>query len=198
MQEKCRRVAKVERKTRETDICLELGLDGKGRIDIGSGIGFFDHMLELFAAHGFFDLLLRATGDIDVDYHHTVEDVGICLGDAFSQALCGNEGIKRYGQATVPMDEALCEVVVDICNRPFLYHNLTVQDRIGMFDVQLVPEFLHALANHAGITVHVNLMHGRNTHHVVEAVFKALGRALDEATTIDQRVKGVISTKGIL
>lgn len=192
------RKAGIERKTKETDISVELSVDGKGRADIETGIPFFNHMLELFAAHGFFDLVIRARGDIDVDYHHTVEDIGICLGSAFREALQGKKGIRRYGMSVVPMDEALCQAVVDFSNRPFLYHNLTSQDRIGQFEVQLVPEFMQALVNQGGITLHIEVIRGRNTHHIVEAMFKALGRAMDAATGMDERIQGVISTKGIL
>lgn len=193
------RRAKVERKTRETDILLDLNLNGKGLIEINSGIGFLDHMLTLFAAHGFFDLSLKAKGDLEVDFHHTVEDIGICLGEAFKKALGEMKRVRRYGHAIIPMDEALCEVVVDLSNRPFLVHNIRMkQEKIGVFDIQLVPEFLRALANHAGITMHVRVLHGRNAHHIIEAVFKALGRSLDMATSLDERIQNVISTKGSL
>lgn len=196
---KKQRTAKVERKTRETDISLEFGLDGKGRGDIDTGIAFLDHMLTLFTAHGFFDLTLKARGDIEVDFHHTVEDIGICLGEALREALGGKEGIRRYGQAMVPMDEALCTAAVDISNRPFLVYNAKIrQNKVGVFDIQLVPEFLRAFANHGGLTLHINVIYGRNAHHIIEAVFKALGRALDMAVSAEGRVEGVISTKGLL
>lgn len=193
------RTAKVERKTKETDISLKFGLDGKGRSDIDSGIAFLDHMLTLFTTHGFFDLFLRAKGDIEVDFHHTVEDIGICLGDALREALGDKQGIRRYGQAIVPMDEALCMVAIDVSNRPFLVYNVEIkQSRVGLFDIQLIPEFLQAFANRSGITLHINVMYGRNAHHIIEAVFKALGRVLDMAISLDSRVGGVISTKGLL
>ncbi|MDP2798527.1 MAG: imidazoleglycerol-phosphate dehydratase HisB [Deltaproteobacteria bacterium] len=199
MKKKPGRKAKVERKTKETDISLKFSLDGEGKSDINSGIAFLDHMLTLFAAHGFFDLVLRARGDIEVDFHHTVEDIGICLGDALREALGERQGIRRYGQAIVPMDEALCQVAIDISNRPLLVYNVKMrQSKVGMFDTQLVPEFLQALATHGGITLHVNVMYGRNAHHIIEAVFKALGRALDMAASLDGRVSGVISTKGLI
>ncbi len=194
-----KRAAEVKRKTSETDISLKFDLDGEGRSNVDSGIPFLDHMLTLFTAHGFFDLTLKAKGDIEVDFHHTVEDIGICLGDALQETLGKKEGIRRYGQAIVPMDEALCVAAVDISNRPFLVYNVKVkQSKVGLFDTQLVPEFLRAFANHGGITLHVNVMYGRNAHHIVEAVFKALGRALDMATSIEDRMGGVASTKGLL
>lgn len=194
------RKAQMTRKTKETDITLILNLDGKGVYDIKTSIPFLDHMLSLFARHGLFDLTIKARGDVDVDYHHTVEDVGICLGDALKKAVGGKAGIKRYGSATVPMDEAIASVTIDISERPYLVYKaaLPKKGRIKNFDPDLVEDFLHALVSKSGITLHVSAPYGRNIHHIIEAVFKALGRALREAVTIDPRIKGVMSTKGRL
>jgi imidazoleglycerol-phosphate dehydratase len=194
------RKAEIERKTRETDIRIALVLDGKGRTRIATGIPFLDHMLTLFAAHGFVDLDLTAKGDTDVDHHHTVEDLGICLGTALKKALGDKKGIKRYGQATIPMDEALAAVVIDICNRPFLSYRVSLKNKMtGAFDVGLLKEFFRALANHAGITIHVNLFYGDDAHHVSEAIFKAFAVALDQACALENRLEGALpSTKGIL
>jgi imidazoleglycerol-phosphate dehydratase len=193
------RRAVVARTTKETDIRLELDLDGRGHYDVRTGIPFLDHMLELFARHGFFDLTVKATGDLDVDYHHTVEDVGLTLGEAFRQALGEKTGIRRFGEATVPLDEALVQVVVDLSGRPFLAYDVRLrQAKIGAFDVELIHDFLLALANQAAMNVHVRMASGRNPHHVVEAAFKGLARALDLATRRDPRVLGVLSTKGVL
>ena len=193
------RMAEIKRTTKETDISLELNIDGKGISDINTGVGFFDHMLTLFSRHGFLDLKLKATGDIEVDYHHTIEDVGICLGQAVTRA-CGDKiGIRRFGNYTIPMGESLATVDIDLCDRPFLVFNVPLdKPKVGDFDVELVEEFLHAFTNHCGATLHVNLAYGSNTHHIVEAIFKALGRALDQATSIDERIQGVLSTKGTL
>lgn len=194
-----RRSAMVARTTNETDVRAELTIDGMGKGDISTGIPFFDHMLTLMTAHGFFDLTIVAKGDIEVDGHHTVEDVGIVLGSVFSKALDDKKGIKRYGVAMVPMDEALASVVVDFSNRPFLAYNVTfVRPTTGTFDSELVEEFLKAFVNASRTTLHVNVLYGENTHHVIEAVFKAFGQALDEATSIDKRIRGVRSTKGVL
>jgi imidazoleglycerol-phosphate dehydratase len=190
--------SQVERKTNETDIVLELELDGQGRVDIDSGIPFLDHMLHLFAAHGFFDLTLRAKGDLEIDDHHTVEDIGICLGQAFRQALQAQPGIRRYGWARVPMDEALAQVTVDLSNRPSLVFNVEFAPGGGRFDPQLVPEFWRAVAQHGGMTLHIEVPYGDNTHHIIEAIFKAAGRALDQASTPEPRRRGVPSTKGML
>jgi len=194
------RTATIERKTRETDIRLTLNLDGSGESSIDTGIPFMDHMLQLMAAHGFFDLEIRARGDTEIDDHHTVEDLGICLGTALGQALKDKGGIRRYGAAIVPMDEALSRVVVDISNRPFLSYQVESEARTaGTFDVGLIREFLRGITIHAGITAHVDLLRGKDAHHVAESVFKALGRALDEATSADDRLKGTpLSTKGAL
>lgn len=194
-----KRSAKVARATKETDIKLELTIEGKGKSAITTGIPFMDHMLTLMAAHGFFDLTLNAKGDIEIDDHHTVEDIGIVLGDAFNKALGGRKGIKRYGRGLVPMDEALASVVIDFSNRPFLvYHVNLKRDSAGRFDAQLIQEFFRAFVNRSGVTLHINVMYGENTHHIIEAVFKAFGQALDEATMLDSRITEVRSTKGIL
>jgi len=194
-----RRTANVERRTKETSIEVALTVDGKGRYDVQTGVPFLNHMLELFTRHGFFDLTIRATGDVEVDDHHTVEDVGLTLGQAFRDALGAKEGIRRFGAATVPLDEALANVVVDLSGRPFLAYDLkTRQTRVGSFDIELIHDFLLAFVNQLGMNLHVRMLAGRNPHHVIEASFKALARALDEATQRDPRVVGVLSTKGTL
>ncbi len=191
------RTAVIKRDTKETVIEISLNLDGKGIADIGTGVPFFDHMLELLAKHGLFDLEIKAKGDLEVDAHHTVEDVGICLGQAFRQSLGEKKGISRFGSATVPMDESLVLVAIDVSGRGHLVYDVDVPaEMLGTFDTSLVIEFLHAFVNHAAITTHVRLITGRNTHHKVEAVFKALARALDQATAIDPRVVEIPSTKG--
>lgn len=193
------RKAAVERKTTETDIVLELSLDGEGNSDLKTGVPFLTHMLELFTKHSQIDLTVRASGDTDVDDHHTTEDIAICLGQALREALGDKHGIKRYGHAFVPMDEALGQVVVDLSNRPHLeFRGEFPSQKVGTFDTELVHEFLWKLALEARMNLHVIVHYGSNTHHMIEAVFKALGRALDEATFIDPRVKGVPSTKGML
>ena len=193
------RSATVTRTTNETDVRAQLTVDGTGKGDISTGIPFFDHMLTLMTAHGFFDLAIIAKGDIDVDGHHTVEDVGIVLGDAFYKALADKKGIRRYGSGLVPMDEALASVVIDFSSRPFLAYNVNfLRAKTGTFDSELVEEFFKAFVNTSRTTLHVNLLYGENTHHVIEAVFKAFGQALDEATSTDTRIRGVRSTKGVL
>jgi imidazoleglycerol-phosphate dehydratase len=194
------RSAKIDRKTKETDIEIELNIDGKGLAEIETGIPFFDHMLSLMAAHGFIDIRLSAKGDTEVDYHHTVEDLGICIGTAISKALGDKKGVRRYGQATVPMDESLASVVIDISNRPLLAYRVSIREsKTGNFDVRLLKEFFRALVNYSGITMHVDLLSGKDPHHVAESIFKAFGRALDMATRIEERLEGNIpSTKGIL
>jgi imidazoleglycerol-phosphate dehydratase len=193
------RVATVVRRTTETSIELRLGLDGRGRYEVATGVPFLNHMLELFARHGFFDLTVRATGDVEVDDHHTVEDVGLALGQAVRDALGPKTGIRRFGEATVPLDEALVQVVVDLSGRPFLAYDVKIrQHRVGSFDVELIHDFLLALANQLGANVHVRMLAGRNPHHIIEATFKALARALDLAAQRDPRVVGVLSTKGSL
>ncbi len=193
------RTASVNRQTRETDINLCLNIDGTGKAAIRTGIPFFDHMLELLARHGLMDLDLQARGDLQVDGHHTVEDVGIVLGTALRQAMGDRQGVNRYGHAVIPMDEALVQVVLDLSGRPYLACELTVPaGRLGDFDTELMEEFLRALTVQAGITLHVRQLAGRNSHHILEAVCKGLGRALREALAIDPRVVGIPSTKGIL
>jgi len=194
------RKAQIIRKTKETDITLSLNLDGKGAYNIHTSIPFLDHMLSLFARHGLFDLKIKAKGDIEIDYHHTVEDVGICLGDALKKALGNKAGIKRYGNVTVPMDEAIASAAIDVSERPYLVYKLTLpkKSKIKNFDADLVEDFLQAIVSKSGITLHVSSAYGRNIHHIIEAVFKAFGRALKEAVSIDPRIKGVMSTKGIL
>ena len=191
------RKARKYRKTSETEISLSLGLDGKGLGKIKTGIPFFDHMLNLFARHGLFDLEVKAKGDLDVDLHHTVEDVGIVLGQALSAALGKKEGIRRYGCAHVPMDETLARVVVDLSGRPYLeLRGLNRRGRAGNFSAQLVEEFLRALSVQGGMNLHAEILYGRDVHHQIEAIFKALAKALQEAVARDPRVKGVPSTKG--
>ena len=194
------REAVVERKTSETSIKTRLNLDGKGVSNIRSGIPFFDHMLTLFARHGLFDLDLDAKGDIEVDFHHTVEDAGITLGQALTKALGDKAGIRRYGVAYVPMDEALVRVVIDLSGRPYLvYHPPSPVEAIGgNFSFQLVEEFLRAFSVSGAMNLHVEILSGRDAHHMAEGVFKALARALDTATQIDPRVEGIPSTKGVL
>ena len=193
------RTAIINRSTKETAVKVNLVLDGTGEQQIATGVPFFDHMLTQIARHGFFDLTIAAKGDLEVDAHHTVEDVGICLGEAFKQALGDKTGIRRYGRGTMPMHEALAAVVLDFSGRPFLvWHVDLPKVQVGSFDLELVEEFFTAFCNHAGANVHVNLAYGDNLHHIVEAVFKAFARALDEATQIDPRVQGVLSSKGAL
>jgi len=194
------REAEIHRKTKETDIQVKLDLDGKGLGRVDTGIPFMDHMLGLVAAHGFFDLEITATGDTEVDNHHTVEDLGICLGLALKDALGEKKGIRRYGEATVPMDEALVRVVLDVSNRPFLAYRADVErPQTGSFDIRLVKEFLRAVTNNAGITMHVDLFTGEDPHHISEAVFKAFAQALDDAFKPENRRSGMIpSTKGLL
>jgi imidazoleglycerol-phosphate dehydratase len=193
------RKSKVARTTTETDIRIKLNLDGKGSYILETGVPFLDHMLALWSRHGMFDLDISAQGDTGIDDHHTVEDIGICLGQAIANALGEKTGIRRYGTAFAPMDEALAMVVVDISGRAFLsFEALMPAQKVGDFDTELVEEFIRALANHADITLHVRLMQGKNTHHVIEAIFKGLGRAIKEAVSIDERIEGIMSTKGQL
>ena len=193
------RFGAIHRKTKETDIKLNLKLDGQGITSIQSGVSFIDHMLTLFGVHGFFDLDVKGTGDIEVDDHHTVEDLGICLGQALKQALGDLSGICRYGFSVIPMDEALAQVAVDISNRPYLHYEAPIKDqKVGTFDTALAKEFLRALSLHAGLTLHVKVLHGDNAHHIIEAVFKALGRALGQAVSLEPRTSGPLSSKGSL
>ena len=193
------RVSEIKRITNETEIKLSLNIDGEGTSTLETGVPFLTHMLDLFAKHGQFDLTVHANGDTEVDEHHTTEDIGICLGQVLKEALGDKKGIKRYGNAFVPMDEALAQVVVDLSNRPHLEFRADLPSaKVGTFDTELVHEFLWKLALEARMNLHVIVHYGKNTHHIIEAIFKALARALDEATTIDPRIKGVPSTKGML
>jgi len=192
------RQAAHKRHTKETQIELKLNLDGTGKYKIETGIPFLNHMLEQFARHGLFDIELKAKGDIHIDYHHTVEDVGIALGEAFEQALGNKAGIKRYGHFSLPMDEVLTQVALDFCGRPaFIYHTPLKSGKIKDFDVELVYEFFQGFTNAAKINLHINVMYGRNKHHIVESMFKCFAKACDGATQIDERMKGQLpSTKG--
>lgn len=194
------RTKTIKRTTNETDISLTLNLDGTGQAQIESGCGFLDHMLTLFTRHGRFDLSLSCKGDTDVDFHHTVEDIGICMGEALASALGDKRGICRYAQQLLPMDEALVLLAVDLCGRSYLGYRVTgLKERVGTFDTELAEEFLLALTRSAGITLHVQMLSGCNTHHMLEAVFKALGRALKDAVKIDETCRDEIpSTKGVL
>lgn len=193
------RIASVKRKTKETDINLTLNLDGEGKSSIQTGIGFFDHMLEGFSRHGFFDLDMNIQGDLQVDGHHSVEDAGIVLGTAIKQALSDKAGIKRYGSSILPMDDALCMCAVDLCGRPYFAFDcdFTVE-KVGYLDTELVREFFYAISYSAGMNLHIKMLSGINNHHMIEAMFKAFARALDEATSKDPRILDVLSTKGSL
>ena len=194
-----RRTATVERVTRETDVRVEIDLDGAGEYEINTGIPFLDHMLQSFAKHGLFDLRITAKGDLDVDTHHTVEDVGITLGQTFREALTDAAGIRRFGAAVTPMSEAKVEVSVDVSNRPYLVYRVELaNDRIGTFDATLTEDFFYAFSQNAGLDLHVELRYGKNPHHIVEAVFKGTARALRQAVELDSRVKGLPSVKGAL
>ncbi|HEY8891842.1 MAG TPA: imidazoleglycerol-phosphate dehydratase HisB [Clostridium sp.] len=193
------RKAKISRESNETNIEVNINLDGSGNYEGDTGIGFFDHMLNLFAKHGLLDLQVKAVGDLFVDSHHTIEDVGIVMGMAIKEALKGKEGIKRYGTSFVPMDETLASVSLDLSGRPYLVFDVEFTvDKIGGFDTEMVEEFFRAVATNGGITLHARVIYGKNNHHMVEALFKALGKALSEALTYDKRIKGVLSTKGSL
>jgi imidazoleglycerol-phosphate dehydratase len=194
-----KRFAEIERKTKETQIRAKLVMDGSGRPEVATGIGFFDHMLTLFCVHGLMDLSVTAEGDLDVDFHHTVEDVGLVLGATLNQALGDRRGIARYGSAVIPMDDALAEVAVDLSNRPYL--RISVPDRMPRqndFDISLATEFFRALAQKAGMNLHIRIVYGDNWHHMIEAVFKGFGRALRQAVALDRDVSGVPSSKGAL
>ncbi len=194
-----KRDAEVTRKTSETDIHLKVNLDGTGAAQINTGVGFFDHMLTLLAKHGLMDLQVSCRGDLNVDSHHTIEDVGIVLGQALNVALEGKTSIRRYGTAFVPMDEALAMVSMDLSSRPFLCYDVPFTNpRIGDMESEMVEEFFRAVSVHGGITLHIHLMHGKNNHHIAEAVFKAFGQAFRQAAAIDERIQGVLSTKGTL
>jgi len=193
------RTAKVERKTKETDIGVVLEIDGKGNATIETGMPFFNHMLDIFTRHGLFEITIRAKGDIEIDYHHTVEDVGLALGQAFKDALGDKMGIRRFGEASCPLDETLARVVVDLSGRPYLSYNVKIRPgRVGDFDTDLPHEFFAAFANQLGMNLHIDVVRGENPHHIIEACFKAFARAMDRATQIDPRIQGVLSTKGSL
>jgi imidazoleglycerol-phosphate dehydratase len=193
------RKSKIERKTKETVISAELELDGSGRAEIETGMPFFNHMLESFTRHGLFDIRIKAKGDIEVDYHHTVEDVGLALGQAFKESLGDKQGIRRFGEASCPLDETLAKVVVDISGRPYLSYNVKIRPgRVGDFDTDLPHEFFAAFANQLGMNLHMDVIRGENPHHIIEACFKSFARAMDVATQLDPRIQGVLSTKGSL
>ena len=193
------RTAVVKRKTNETEIEMDLNLDGEGKYDVSTNVPFLDHMLSQLAKHGLFDLKIKATGDVEIDFHHTVEDVGIVVGEAFKKALKDKKGIRRFGSAYTPLDEALALVVVDIAGRPYFVYDVDLpKEKVGEFDVELVEDFFQAFANNCGATLHVRMISGNNLHHIVEAIFKAFAKAMDQGTSIDNRIKGVPSTKGAL
>lgn len=194
-----KRIAKVSRKTLETNITVEINIDGSGKSRLNSGIGFLDHMLDQISRHGLFDLEIEAKGDLHIDAHHTVEDIGITLGQAFTKAMGDRTGIRRYAHAYVPLDEALSRVVIDISGRPGLeFDSHFTRARVGEFDVDLIHEFFQGFVNHANVTLHVDNIKGENSHHQAETIFKAFGRALRIAVEIDKRVEGTPSTKGSL
>ncbi len=193
------RKAHIVRNTRETKIVMDLNLDGKGEADISTGIGFFDHMLNSFARHGFFDLTVKVEGDLEVDTHHTIEDTGIVLGMAIKEAVGKKEGIKRYGSAILPMDEALLLCALDLCGRPYLVYDLTLdREYVGDLETEMSKEFFYAVSYAGEMNLHVKQFSGMNNHHIIEGAFKAFGKALDEAVSIDNRIQGVLSTKGSL
>ncbi|MDF2546967.1 MAG: hisB [Anaerosolibacter sp.] len=193
------RMSSIERKTSETDIKMTLQIYGKGRRSISTGIGFFDHMLDTMCKHGFMDIDLLCTGDLHVDDHHTVEDVGIVLGDAFRKALGDKQKIRRYATVYTPMDESLSRISIDISGRAYLHYDVSfLQQSAGQFDVALVEEFFRAFVNHAQVTLHITMEYGKNSHHMIESIFKGFGRVLDQASVVDHRIIGVLSTKGQL
>ena len=193
------RIAKINRKTRETDIEMVLNLDGKGTANINTGVGFFDHMLDGFSRHGFFDLQLKVKGDLEVDDHHTIEDTGIVLGTAIKEAIADKKGIKRYGSTIIPMDETMIMCAIDLCGRPYLSMNEAfLANKVGDMETTMVREFFYAISYSAGMNIHIKILDGHNAHHIIEAIFKSFARALDEATSIDPRITDVLSTKGSL
>lgn len=193
------RTATIKRTTKETDIAVELTIDGSGKGEISTGIGFFDHMLEGFAKHGFFDAKIKVKGDLEVDGHHTVEDTGIVIGQAIREAIGDKKGIRRYGSFLLPMDDALCMCAIDLCGRPYLgFECIFPVERVGGLDTELVREFFYAVSYSAGMNLHIRMLSGSNAHHMIEAMFKAFAKALDEATSYDERITGVLSTKGSL
>jgi imidazoleglycerol-phosphate dehydratase len=193
------RISEVKRETKETDIYMKLNLDGEGKSNIDTGIGFFNHMLEGFSKHGFFDLDVKIKGDLEVDGHHSVEDAGIVLGNAIKEAVGDKKGIKRYGYFILPMDDALALCAVDLCGRPYLQFDCEFKEnKVGEFDTTLVKEFFYAVSYSAAMNIHIKMLSGDNSHHMIEAIFKAFSKALDEATSMDNRIKDVLSTKGSL
>jgi imidazoleglycerol-phosphate dehydratase len=193
------RTAKIQRKTKETDISVQLNLDGKGQYDVNTTVPFLDHMLNLFAFHGSMDLKIRAKGDTEIDYHHLIEDLGITLGEAIRKAVGDKKGIKRYGRASIPMDESLATVVLDLSGRPYLVYNVKpTKGKLKDLDISLFEDFFRGLSSNALMTLHVNLEYGRDLHHIIEAIFKAFGRALKESVTVDKNSKALPSTKGKL
>ena len=193
------RTGRVERKTKETEIVVTVDLEGSGKAEIETGMPFFNHMLESFSRHGLFDIKLQARGDLEVDYHHTVEDVGLSVGEAFKKALGDKQGIRRFGEASCPLDETLAKVVIDLSGRPYLSYNVKIRaGRVGTFDTDLPHEFYAAFTNQLGMNLHIDVIRGENPHHIIEACFKAFARAMDMATGFDERIKGVLSTKGRL
>jgi imidazoleglycerol-phosphate dehydratase len=193
------RTGTVERKTKETEIVASVDLEGSGKADIETGMPFFNHMLDSFSRHGLFDIKLQARGDLEVDYHHTVEDVGLALGEAFKKALGDKQGIRRFGEASCPLDETLAKVVIDLSGRPYLSYNVKIRPgRVGSFDTDLPHEFYAAFTNQLGMNLHIDVIRGENPHHIIEACFKAFARAMDMATGFDERIRGVLSTPGSL
>ena len=193
------RRAEIERKTAETQISIKLNLDGEGKCDIATGIGFLDHMLTLLAKHSFMDLTVKAKGDLEVDSHHTVEDIGIVLGEALQEALGDKAGIHRYGNCFIPMDETLAQACLDFSGRPFLVFGAEIPKiKLGNYDTEMTEEFFRAVAMHCGLTLHIRVLYGSNVHHIIEAIFKAFARAVAQAAAVDPRVKGVMSSKGVL
>jgi imidazoleglycerol-phosphate dehydratase len=193
------RTGTVERKTKETEIVASVDLEGTGKAEIETGMPFFNHMLDSFSRHGLFDIKIQARGDLEVDYHHTVEDVGLALGEAFKKALGDKHGIRRFGEASCPLDETLAKVVVDLSGRPYLSYNVKIRPgRVGSFDTDLPHEFYAAFTNQLGMNLHIDVIRGENPHHIIEACFKAFARAMDMATCFDERIRGVLSTKGSL
>ena len=196
---KMARCAEIKRKTAETQISVKLTLDGEGKCDIATGIGFLDHMLTLLAKHSFMDLTVRAKGDLEVDSHHTVEDIGIVLGEALREALGDKAGIHRYGNCFIPMDETLAQACLDFSGRPFLVFGAEIPKiKLGNYDTEMTEEFFRAVAMHCGLTLHIRVLYGSNVHHIIEAIFKAFARAVAQAAAVDPRVKGVMSSKGVL
>ena len=198
-EDKKKRCAIIERKTAETQVAIKLNLDGEGKCEIATGIGFLDHMLNLFAKHGFMDLTVKAKGDLEIDSHHTVEDIGIVLGEALKEALGDKAGIHRYGNCFIPMDETLAQVCLDFSGRPFLVFGAEIPKvQLGNYETEMTEEFFRAVAMNCGLTLHIRVLYGSNAHHIIEAIFKAFARAVAEAVTMDPRVKGVMSSKGVL